>query len=261
MVAALLQRRSSAMPASAAEPLQLNAYWGPRRCTALEVAERIVAFVRALEELHPAFAGLAIARVPRGRPPLALGVRDDVANVLAALESAEHVYTNPDPADTRFGAESVIATGFSLPLAPADTDVAHDAAITLQITAGGFDEHGAANQVMVALPSRAPTGLLERDTLAGLMRVVVETWSPERAWLLGKPWRRAARVDDCDIVIGWMTYLAAGPTTSTMRALARDLRVQPLAQGTLLTLGDAAPDAGDAALVATAQAVARTLAR
>jgi hypothetical protein len=186
------------------EALQLNAYWGDRRATALQVATRVVGFVHELREPHRAYGALAIAR---GATPMALsGGSDDVARVLAALESTGHAYENPDPANKSFGPDSLIATGFSLPLAP-DPHDAPEAAVTLRVADGGFDRFVAANHVMISLPPSAPAPLRALPHLIELMAATVRRWEPDRAWELTKSWRRRVRPADREYRIGWLTYV------------------------------------------------------
>lgn len=118
----------------AGEALQLNAHWGPRAATAGEVARLALGLQRALAAIDPVFGALATLRDDTLQP-LTGGVADE-AQMLQALASPDHVYVNPDAADTRFGADSRIQTGFSAPLMTASAAIAEDEFLSVRLTAG-----------------------------------------------------------------------------------------------------------------------------
>jgi Immunity protein 52 len=234
--------------------LQLSARWAQRTATAAEVAARIVHFAQALAAWDPLFARLAIAR---GAHPVALdGAATDLPRVLAALESSEHVYAG----GAAFGPESRLATGFSLPLVHADPRSDAERAIALQITDGGDDAFGAANHLTLSLPQLQPVlpGEGVGEAIKALLRSVVVCWRPQRMWLLDRDWRRVARLADCDLVVGWLTWLDR--PTEVVPPLPAAWQVEPMEGGTLVVLSAALPDPADRAQVERAQEIARLLA-
>jgi hypothetical protein len=215
------------------EPFYLGAYWGPRRESVEDCAERLA---RCLGDLAACNDSLAQwSKKPSGA----------VEVTTSSLRELLLAGVNRRDAD----GTPIAELGFSAGLWNGDRKVP----VGLSVTCGAWTSTpGVMNAVVLDLPTpgEAPA-LYELDTARCLMRAVVEAWEPDWATLTTYELADALDAGPREPAVGWLTFLAGG------RPVAADVpaRREELGSGALLVAAERVEDVGVARVSALAGAL------
>lgn len=179
-------------------------YWGPRRESAEECADRIARVLREAAKIHPHFSHWyekgATARVDEG----------------SAVSSApEVILKHLSPAETDYTSEPMPEVGYSLAL----WNGRDDDPVSLSINCGGFSERLKNSAVFRfrAFPLDQPP--IPWDAFCELVKAVHRSFDTEIATFSGAKYVREAGGGVVSEVGGWITLRAGSEMT-----IAEDLR-------------------------------------
>jgi hypothetical protein len=207
------------------EAFYVGGYWGARREPVGACASRLEGFLRLLAGAHPLLDSWFL-KGDSGRS--AVMRRRELGQELRGLLLAGQARRDDD--------RSVMdELGFRVGLWSGD-----DAPSGLMVTCGASPRTSAfGNAVVLNLPLAEGAALsLYRGNVAHLvMAAMVSSWEPSWATFTSHRLRKAQNAEPREVVVGWMTYLGSGRTVATA-CLPRDVTVETMGDGRLITIGD-----------------------
>ncbi|RYZ39358.1 MAG: hypothetical protein EOO71_20405 [Myxococcaceae bacterium] len=197
-----------------------GAYWGARKESSEQCAQRAGALFSALPSLDPSFSPWF--RQGRSRKD---ALKRPVEPTFAELE--ELIRKGKDRVVEELGFRFGVWNG-----APDDRD-----GISFNVTCGGYSER-VSNVCVFNLPSKGPTAdrVLKAPVLSELVRSMAIAWEPDFAAVMSTPHLQSIEAGGPSAIwIGWVTYLASarGPVPP----LPAPVRIEAVEdQGTLIIL-------------------------
>jgi hypothetical protein len=196
------------------EMYYVGAYWGVRKETALECAQRAELFFHLLARCDPSFAQWYRAgrRIPRELPGCPVHPdakeweklflrgrsRTDYGDVIEDLGFREHVW-NAKKEHTR-----------------------------LHLHCGAYSPWGAGNNCLLYPPTKGPVTerLLRAPVLAEVLTCMVTAWDPDFAVATSDPMRDLVQKQGREVDVGWLTYLSC--RLGTVPPLPAPVRIEPV---------------------------------
>jgi hypothetical protein len=206
------------------EPFYLGAYWGARRETVEECAERLADCLESMKRCS-SLMGAWATKPGRGVHPVTVCGADDVG----ALRDLLRAGTNQRDAD----GSAIAELGFSLALWNGNREMP----IGLSVTCGAWTTApGVMNSFVIDLPTPAAGAeLYDIETALALMRATVAAWQPDWATLTSYELADALDAPPRVPTLGWITFLG-DPRPVPARALSG--RSEKVPGGALLVSAD-----------------------
>jgi hypothetical protein len=201
------------------------AYWGPRKESAEECAQRAAAFLNVLASCDPLLANWNRIPKPRGRGRKTPLMPPDLPTLTEAFGRG----VNREP-----GGPVIEDLGLSV---SAYNDGSGDDFATLRMRCGSY-ARGISNACVLSLPSKGPSAdrLITSSMLTKVMRGLVAAWEPDWALAGSLAYRMRYREPDASpFSLNWLTYLSR--RLGRVPPLPTPVRIEPVEdQGTLIIL-------------------------
>ncbi|XXF76746.1 immunity 52 family protein [Myxococcaceae bacterium GXIMD 01537] len=213
-------------PKTSPETYYAGAYWGPRRESPEECAQRAVTFLNLVAACDPLLAHWNKIPKPRGKGRKTPLMPPD----LSTLTEAYRRGVNREP-----GGPPIEHLGLTV---SAYNDGAGPDFVSVRMHCGSYAEFSTANACVLSLPSKGENAerILTASVLAGIARSMALAWEPDWAVAMSEAYRAMDdRQGQADIWLGWVTYLARH--RGTVPPLPAPVRIEPVEdRGTLIIL-------------------------
>jgi hypothetical protein len=202
-----------------------GAYWGPRRESAEECAQRAVAFLNGLATCDPLLAHWNKIPKPKGRGRKTPLMPPDLATLTEAYRRG---------ANRERGGPPIEPLGLTV---SAYNDGTREDFADVSMRCGSYRE-GLSNACVLSLPSKGENAerIFSAPVLTEVVRAMVLSWEPDWAVALSH-WHREMQDEEgrTDNWLGWVTYLARH--RGTVPPLPAPVRIEPVEdKGMLIVL-------------------------
>lgn len=228
------------------ESYYLGAYWGVRKETVEECAQRMAGFLACLAECDPCFARWFKTGWSR-KEALTHEIKPDIATLQALLLAGR--------SRTDVGHKIIEQLGFLVGLWNGASDNAESAGLT--IDCGSYAPRPGVNSCVIDLPYGGPVAerLLRVSVLRAVMECVVSAWDPDWAAVMSRSYQKLVPFPPANAPrMGWLAYLSR--RRGVVPPLPLPARVVPLGtHGSLVLLTDERFTASNPAHVEVAKQV------
>ncbi|WP_043321950.1 immunity 52 family protein [Corallococcus coralloides] len=208
------------------ETYYAGAYWGPRRESPEECAQRAAAFFNLLAACDPLLANWNKIPKPRGKGRKTPLMPPDLPTLTEAFRRG----VNREPGGPAFEQLGLTVSAYN--------DGPPKEIVFVNMTCGSYAQTNSANVCVLSIPSKGESAerMLTASMLTDVARSMALAWEPDWAVAMSHSHRdlQAAEGQD-DPWLGWVTYLSRG--RGTVPPLPAPVRIEPVEdQGTLIIL-------------------------
>ncbi|WP_404372906.1 immunity 52 family protein [Corallococcus coralloides] len=232
------------------ETYYVGAYWGPRRESPEECAQRAATFLNLLAACDPLLANWNKIPKPRGKGRKTPLMPPDLPTLTEAFRRG----VNREPGGPPFEHLGLTVSAYN--------DGTRQDFMAVDMTCGGYAQ-GNSNVCVLSLPSKGESAerLLTASMLTAVMRSMALAWEPDWAVAMSDAYREMdGRQGKDDPWLGWVTYLPS--QRGKVPPLPAPVRIEPVEdRGSLIILTPERFTVANPEHVALARRVRELLAR